>query len=66
MAPNREGPHASERAIGRAPQRRAPLNGIEKVAAKFAHLGEERRQREAEERARAQVADLYDNLGTTG
>jgi hypothetical protein len=28
--------------------------------AKFAHLGEAKRQQEAEERARAEVADLFD------
>lgn len=34
--------------------------GIEKVRAKYAHLGERRRQEEAEARARADVADLYE------
>lgn len=34
------------------------LEGSERVMAKFAHLREEQRQREAEERARAEVADL--------
>jgi hypothetical protein len=36
------------------------LEGLEKVAAKFAHLAEEKRQRDAEERARAEIADLYE------
>ena len=32
--------------------------GDERTLAKFAHLGEAKRQQEAEERARAEVADL--------
>lgn len=39
---------------------RPPLEGIEKVHAKFGHLREAKRRTEAEERARADVADLYD------
>jgi len=31
---------------------------LEKVHAKFAHLREEKRRREAEERARAEIADV--------
>jgi hypothetical protein len=34
--------------------------GDERMLAKFAHLREQQRQGEAEERARAEVADLYD------
>ena len=41
-------------------QRREPLEGLEKVHAKFAHLREAKRRREAEDRARAEIADLYD------
>lgn len=37
--------------------RREPLEGLEKVHAKFGHLREQKRQREAVERARANVAD---------
>lgn len=39
--------------------RREPLEALEKVAAKFAHLGEEKRRRETEQRAREDIADLY-------
>lgn len=39
-------------------QRRELLEGLEKVHAKFAHLREAKRQTDAEERARAEIADV--------